>query len=64
VLVGTACLVVLIIGAVRLIDSYLPDAVFGDEHTWATYLILGLLFVIAGGLLWGRRHAGGEDRPA
>jgi hypothetical protein len=63
-LVGIATLVVLIIALIRLIDSYLPDAVFGEEHVWAAYLILGLLFVIAGGVLWARRHGGREDRPA
>ncbi len=63
-LVGTACLVVLIIAAVRLLNSYLPDAVFGESHMWASYLILGLVFVIAGGVLWGRRHAAREDQTA
>lgn len=63
-LVGTACLVVLIAGAVRLIDSYLPDAVFGEDHMWATYLILGLVFVIVGAVLWRKRHGPREDRPA
>jgi hypothetical protein len=63
-LVGTACLIVLLIGALRVIDSYLPDAVFGEDHMWAAYLILGLLLVIGGGVLWSRRHAGREDQPA
>jgi hypothetical protein len=61
-LVGTACLVVLLAGTVRLLDNYLPDAVFGEDHIWAVYLILGLLFVIAGGALWGRRNAVREDQ--
>ena len=53
------------IAAVRLIDNYLPDAVFGDEHTWATYLIIGLVFVVAGAVLWVRRRGPGlEDQPA
>jgi uncharacterized membrane protein YuzA (DUF378 family) len=65
VLVGLAALVLATIGAVRLIDNYLPDAVFGEEHTWATYLIIGLAFVIAGVVLWARRYGPGpEDRPA
>jgi hypothetical protein len=63
-IVGIACLIVLIIALVRLIDSYLPDAVFGEEHVWAAHLLLGLVFVISGGVLWARRHAGREDRPA
>jgi hypothetical protein len=65
VLVGVAALVLATIGAVRLIDNYLPDTVFGEEHTWATYLIIGLAFVIAGVVLWARRYGSGpEDRPA
>ncbi|MGH9230246.1 MAG: hypothetical protein ACRD07_16250 [Acidimicrobiales bacterium] len=64
-LVGLAALVLGTIAAVRLIDNYLPDAVFGDEHTWAAHLIIGLVFVLAGGVLWVRRRgAGPEDRPA
>lgn len=64
-LVGLAALVLATVGAVRLIDNYLPDAVFGEEHTWATYLIIGLVFVIAGVVLWARRYGSGlEDRPA
>lgn len=47
--------VLLIIGGVRLLDNYLPSAVFGEEHTWAAYMFLGLAFVIGGALLWRRR---------
>lgn len=56
-LVGTAVAVLAIIGAVRLLNNALPDAVFGDEHMWATYLILGLVFLIAGIVCWTRRLA-------
>jgi hypothetical protein len=63
-LVGTACLVLFIAGAVRMLDRYLPDAVFGEEHMWAADLILGVVFVIAGAVLWSRRHTAiREDRP-
>ena len=65
VLVGLAALALATIGAFRLIDNYLPDAVFGEEHTWAAYLILGLVFVIAGVVLWVRRYGGeAEDTRA
>jgi len=65
VIAGLAALVLATIAAVRLIDNYLPDAVFGEEHTWATYLIIGLVYVIAGVVLWARRYGAGlEDRPA
>jgi hypothetical protein len=64
-LVGIAALVLGTIAAVRLIDNYLPDAVFGDEHMWAAYLIVGLVFVVAGAVLWIRRRGPGlEDQPA
>lgn len=54
---GVSVVVLFSIAAVRLLDSYLPDSVFGTEHTWAAHLIIGLLFVIVGGVLWTRRQA-------
>jgi hypothetical protein len=63
-LVGTAAVVLLLVMIVHLMDNYLPDAVFGEDHVWAVYLILGLALVIVGGVLWARRHVGREDRPA
>jgi hypothetical protein len=62
-LVGTVCLVMFIIAGVRLLDVYLPDAVFGEDHMWAAYLIMGLAFVVPGGVLWARRHQAGEELP-
>jgi hypothetical protein len=29
--------------------------VFGDTHVWAAYLILGVLFTVAGFLFWAKR---------
>jgi hypothetical protein len=64
-IVGLAALVLGTIGAVRLIDNYLPDAAFGEDHVWAAYLIIGLVFVVAGVVLWLRRYGPDlEDRPA
>jgi hypothetical protein len=63
-LVGITALVLATIAAFRLIDNYLPDSVFGDEHTWAAYLIVGLVFVVAGVVLWVRRRGPElEDQP-
>jgi hypothetical protein len=63
-LLGVAALVLATIAAFRLVDNYLPDSVFGEEHTWAAYLIVGLAFVVAGIVLWARRRGPGlEDRP-
>ena len=65
VILGLTALVLGTVGAVRLVDNYLPSAVFGDEHMWAAYLIIGLAFVVAGAVLWLRRYGSGpEDRPA
>ena len=56
-IIAIACLVVLIIGAVRFVNTVLlPDSVFGVHHIWVAYLIVGLLLVIAGGVSWARRR--------
>jgi hypothetical protein len=47
-LLGTVAFVLFLIGAFRALDAYLPDAVFGEEHTWAAYTILGAVLVLAG----------------
>lgn len=63
-LVGVTALVLATVAAFRLVDNYLPDSVFGEEHTWAAYLIVGLAFVLAGVVLWARRRGPDlEDRP-
>jgi hypothetical protein len=54
-LVGTAVAIILAISAVRALDVYLPDAVFGEDHTWAAHLIVGALFSIAGMVAWSQR---------
>ncbi len=56
-IIAIACLVVLIIGAVRFVNTVLlPDSVFGEHHIWVAYLIVGLLLVIAGTVSWVRRR--------
>jgi hypothetical protein len=52
---GTAVLVLVCIGAVRALNVYLPDAVFGEDHIWAAYLILGAVFTAIGLFLWSKR---------
>jgi len=54
-LVGLVVLTLTAIAAVRMLDVYLPDSVFGEEHTWAAHLIVGLLFTIAGMVMWSKR---------
>ncbi len=56
VVVGVAVAILAIIGAVRLLNNYLPDAVFGEDHMWASYLIMGLVFLAVGIALWTRRN--------
>ena len=50
-IVTIAVLVTAIVFLVRIINTYLP----GD--VWATYLLLGLVFSVAGIVLWSRRTA-------
>lgn len=46
---GVAALLLLTIGLVRAIDLWIPGRV------WSVHLLLGLLFVIAGRILWAKR---------
>lgn len=48
--VGVAALVLFVVGAVRLVNSYLP----GD--VWAAHLLLGTLFSLVGFFLWSKRR--------
>jgi hypothetical protein len=59
-LVGTAVAVMVAISAVRALDVYLPDAVVGEQHTWAAHLVVGAIFSVAGMFLWSRRSADDE----
>jgi hypothetical protein len=63
-IVGVAALVLVVIVSVRLLDNYLPDAVFGETHTWAAHLILGLVFTIAGLFAWSKRTGAPEETGA
>ena len=55
-LLGMAVLVLVSVALVRVVDAYLPSSVFGDTHTWAAHLVVGLPFTLAGLLLWARRR--------
>jgi hypothetical protein len=56
VVVGTALVILAIVGAVRLLNNYLPDAWVGDDHMWVSYLIIGLVLLVAGIICWSRRN--------
>jgi hypothetical protein len=46
-LAGTMVAILLAVGLVRVLDAYLPDSVFGEQHVWAAHGLLGLpLFVL------------------
>jgi hypothetical protein len=62
--VAVAAIVLFVVAAVRLLDVYLPDAVFGEAHTWAAHLLLGLLFTFAGIVLWLKRRPRASEQTA
>ena len=55
-ILGGAAFVLLIILAIRVINNYLPDAVFGENHMWAAYFIVGALLCVIAFLLWLKRE--------
>lgn len=56
-LVGGIVGVLVAIAAVRALDSYLPDAWFGTDHTWVAHLLVGASFTGLGMGMWSRRSA-------
>ena len=60
-IVATMVAVLFAIMAVRFVNNYLPDSVFGEEHMWAAHLIIGLAFVIGGAIIWSRRRSKEQD---
>ena len=51
-ILGIAAFTLAIIFAVRLFDNYLPDAIFGEDHIWVAYSIVGFLLCLSAALLW------------
>jgi hypothetical protein len=47
-ILGVTAFVLLVILALRLVNSYLPESVFGENHMWAAHLLVGLLFTVSG----------------
>jgi hypothetical protein len=60
-ILGGVIAVLFAIAAVRLLDAYLPTSVFGESHTWAAHLVVGILFTGVGMLLYKRRHPKPDD---
>lgn len=50
-LLGATALVLVLVGAVRFLDTLIPGEV------WSAYLVLGLVLTGIGLVLWSRRHA-------
>jgi hypothetical protein len=48
--IGSAVVVLAIIGTIRLLDRILPSSV------WLPYLVLGLIFVAVGAIIFRRRN--------
>lgn len=47
-LAGTMVAILVAIILVRLLDAYLPDAWFGEQHVWAAHGLVGLVLSGAG----------------
>lgn len=57
-ILGGTCLVLLAIAGVRVLNVWLlPDAWFGEVHTWAAHLVLGVIFTGVGAWCWSKRRA-------
>ena len=50
-ILGVTAFVLLVIMALRLVNNYLPESVFGESHMWAAHLLVGTLFTSFGLLL-------------
>ena len=48
VVLGSVAGVLFLIGVMRAIDVYLPSSVVGDDHMWAAYVLVGVVFSVAG----------------
>jgi hypothetical protein len=57
--VSLVLLILLSVALVRILDTYVFDG-----RVWASYLLLGGLFVLAGLLIWWRRRAGAGEGGA
>jgi hypothetical protein len=54
-ILGIAAITMFVILAGRVANSWLPDAVFGEDHMWAVHLLYGLALSLVGLVLWHKR---------
>jgi hypothetical protein len=59
---GTMAAILVVVLAVRFLNAYLPDSVFGEHHIWAAYGILGAVVSLVGIFLLSRRSTP-TDQP-
>jgi hypothetical protein len=45
---GVTVALVVVVLFVRILDAYLPDAWFGETHTWAAHLLIGAVLSLVG----------------
>jgi hypothetical protein len=45
---GVVAAVLFVVFAMRLLDVYLPSSIVGDDHMWAAYGIVGVIFSLGG----------------
>jgi hypothetical protein len=58
---GTVVAILLAIALVRVLDAYLPDSVFGEDHVWAAHLLVGLPLFVFGMVLLAKRNSPDTD---
>jgi hypothetical protein len=58
---GTVVAILLAIALVRVLDAYLPDSVFGEDHVWAAHLLVGLPLFLGGMVLLAKRNSHDPD---
>ncbi len=59
-LVGTMVGILLVAALVRVLDAYLPEAVFGQDHVWAAHALVGLPLFLGGLVLLSQRRSRAE----
>jgi hypothetical protein len=55
-ILGAAAFALVIIAMVRIVNNYLPDSVFGEQHIWAAYMIVGGILCVFAFVLWLKRN--------
>lgn len=60
-LLGSLALVLAVVGIFRLVNVYLPFSPLG-RRVWASYLLIGAIFLLSGTLLWRRRTPRHNER--